>query len=190
MVMTSTRTATRGKWLAAPSAVVVSAMTLAGCGLFGSSSKSASPAATLQKAIKETNEGNFDDAKKDFQKVLDKDPQNKYAHYDLGYIAQTQGSRADAEKEYRLALASDPAFARALYNLAILVTADGDTQGAITLYRKAVTADEKDARSHFNLGLLLRKTGKQAEGNSQIQIAVQLDPSLAASARAQGVPLK
>ena len=129
-----------------------------------------------------------DCSKTDFQKVLDKDPQNKYAHYNLGYIAQKQGNRGDAEKEYRIALASDPAFVPALYNLAIAVTADGDTQAAIGFYREAIKADKNDANSHFNLGLLLRQTGKTAQGNSQVQFAVRLNPSLKASADAQGVP--
>src|SRR5579862_9373963 len=171
-----------------PAAAIAIVLSMADCG--SSSSSSGTPAATLQKALAELNAGNFNDAKKDFQAVLDKDPQNKsglakYAHYNLGYIAQTQGSRADAETEYRLALTEDPKFGSALYNLAIAVTADGDATSAISLYRRAIASNNQDANSHFNLGLLLRQSGNKAAGNAQIQEAVRLNPTLAASARAQ-----
>jgi len=167
---------------------VLLTLTVAACGSSGSSSDNA--ATTLQKGIDETNAGNFDAAKQDFQKVLDQDPQNKYAYYNLGYIAQTEGDRTEAEKQYRLSIASDPAYGPALYNLAIEVSADGDKQGAIDLYRRAIAANALDSDAHFNLGLLLRETGKKVEGNSEVQTAVRLNPNLAASAKAQHIPIK
>jgi Tfp pilus assembly protein PilF len=173
--------------MAVPCAAAL-ALGLGACGSSGSSNENV--ATTLGRAISETQTGNFDAATKDFEKVLKKDPQNKYAHYNLGYIAQTQGNRANAETEYRLALAADPKFQQALYNLAIAVTADGDKQAAIGLYRQAIAVANDDASSHFNLGLLLRQTGKTKEGNSEVQLAVRLNPGLAESAKAQGVPLK
>ena len=172
-------------------AVVCAAALAFGFGACGSSgSSSGNAATTLQKGIDEANAGNFDAAKKDFQKVLDEDPQNKYAYYNLGYIAQTEGDRAEAEKQYRLSIASDPAYGPALYNLGIEVAADGDKQGAIDLYRRAIAANALDAGAHFNLGLLLRETGKKVEGNSEVQTAVRLNPNLAASAKAQHIPIK
>jgi Tfp pilus assembly protein PilF len=175
------------RWAGVSAAVIALAVIASACG--GGGGKSEATNAVLARALAEVNQGNFDSAKKDFQQVLKKDSGNKYAHYNLGYIAQTQGTRADAEKEYRLAIATDPKFVPALYNLAIAVTADGDLQGAIALYRQSIKANDKDANSHFNLGLLLRQTGKPTEGNSQVRRAVQLSPALRQSAEAQHIPL-
>ena len=51
------------------------------------------------------------------------------------------------------------------------------------------TKARKLTLDHINLGLLLRASGQTAAGNTEVQTAVRLDPTLAAKARAQGVPL-
>ena len=144
----------------------------------------------LGKALGEIQAGNLDQAKSDLEQAAALDPQNKYAFYNLGYIAQTQGDKGDAEKQYKLAIAIDPKFDSALYNLAIIRVGDNDITGAIALYRQAVAANPSDANAHFNLGLLLRQTGNTAEGNAQVQTAVQLVAVLKEAASAQGVPTR
>ena len=173
---------------------VALALTLGAC---SSSSKPGASATTnpkttaglLQKALQEQVAGNLTQAEQDFLQVISQDAKNKFAHYDLGLIYQTQGKNADAESEYRLALTIDPKFEPPLYNLAIVRTLAKDDTGAIDLYRRAIASNAKDANAHFNLGLLLRKTGKTSEGNSQVQIAVNLDSSLRPKAISEGVPL-
>ena len=91
------------------------------------------------------------------------DPANKFAHYNLGLIAQTAGDDAKAESDYRLAIAVDPNYAPALYNLAILRDKAGAKDEAIDLYTRATKADPKFATAFLNLGLLLFETGKTAE---------------------------
>ena len=148
-----------------------------------------SAGALLNKALTEMNNGDFAQAKTDLQQVSRLDAQNKYAYYNLGFIAQTRGDKADAETQYKLALAIDAKYDPALYNLAILRADASDANGAIVLYRQAIASNPKDASAHYNLGLLLRQTGHEAEGNSEVQAAVKITPSLKASALSQGVPL-
>ena len=152
----------------------------------GSTGKSAS---LLNKALQEQVAGNTAQAEKDYKAVIAADPQNKYAFYDLGLIYDNQGKNSLAEGQYSLALGIDAKYEPALYNLARLRALDGNTSGAITLYQQAIASNPKDANAHFNLGLLLRHTNKVAEGNAQVQTAVQLNPALASKATAQGVPL-
>jgi Tfp pilus assembly protein PilF len=146
--------------------------------------------AAIDSATAEIRAGKLDNARQDFQTILRSNPTSAAAHYNLGYIAQTQHKPAEAEQEYRAALATDPEFGPALYNLAIAVTADGRNDEAISLYRRAIAANAHDANSHYNLGLLLRVQGKTTEGTSQIRLAVKINPALAPQATAQGVPLK
>ncbi|MDQ1511072.1 MAG: hypothetical protein QOG50_2916 [Actinomycetota bacterium] len=145
--------------------------------------------ALLQRGILEQRAGDLTNAEKDFKAVVSRDPKNKYAHYDLGLIYQTQAKNSDGESEYRLALGIDSKFGPALYNLGILRTLANDVPGAIDLYRRAVAVNAKDANAHYNLGLLLRKQGKTAEGNQEVQTAVNLEPSLRSKALKEGVPL-
>jgi tetratricopeptide (TPR) repeat protein len=149
----------------------------------------ASPSELLSKALREHVAGDSAQAKKDYEAVIEKDPRNKFAFYNLGLIAQRENRASDAENQYRLALTIDSAYEPALYNLAILRANAGDTSGAIDLYRRAIAANAKDASAHFNLGLLLRRTSQIIDGDAEIRAAVKLDPSLGGKAHAQGVSL-
>ncbi len=116
---------------------------------------------------------------KSFNDVLEKEPRNKYAFYNLGLIAQVSGDKPVAETNYRQAVSIDPKFTSALYNLAIVRKAVGDTTSAITFYRQAIAADPNNPAPHFNLGILLRATGDKALGDAEIAKAVELNPALA-----------
>lgn len=122
--------------------------------------------------------GRLDDAEKEYRKALDADANNTSARYNLGLIAQTRGDAAAAELEYRAVLAIDPRFAPALFNLAILRTAAGSFDEAIALYRRTIAVNTNDANAHLNLGFALQQQGKKAEGQAELNRAVQLNPAL------------
>jgi Tfp pilus assembly protein PilF len=167
------------------------------CGSGDSGSKNDSPgsggpkaaAALVAKGLQEHQAGDLAAAKRDYTEAIKDDPKNKYAYYNLGLILQTGGDKTGAENNYRITLNLDPKYAPALYNLAILRTEANSIAEAIDLYRRTIAASPKSGDAHFNLGLLLRKTGQTEEGNAEVQTAVKLEPSLAARATAQGVPL-
>jgi tetratricopeptide (TPR) repeat protein len=179
-------------------AVVAGLLTVILAGCSSGSGKSASPSTTttstssgsvaglLAKALRAHVQGKLDDAVRDYNAVIAADPNNKFAHYNLGLIHQIRKQTSDAEKEYRLALSVDPRYVPALYNLAILRSLDGDTAGAIELDRRAIAGSPRYAAAHFNLGLLLLKAGRNAEGNREIAAAIKLDPTLANRAIQQG----
>jgi tetratricopeptide (TPR) repeat protein len=122
--------------------------------------------------------GRTDEAATDYHKVLDKDPKNKYALYDLGLIDQNAGRTDAAEREYRQALQTDPEFVNALFNLAILRT-KADPNEAVTLYQHAIRLQPSWAGAHLNLGFLLKSLGKDPEAQAEFKLAVQYDSSLA-----------
>jgi tetratricopeptide (TPR) repeat protein len=198
-----------GRRAGAVAAVVALTLVLGACsssskpgatGICSSSAQPGSPGTTTAKYAKDTAKilnqglakqraGNIADAEKDFKEVIKRDPNNKYAYYDLGLICQNQKKSAEAETAYRRAIAIDPKFEVALYNLAILRANANDVNGAIDLYRSAIAANAKDPNAHYNLGLLLRGQKKIQEGNAEVQTAVNLDASLRAKAIKEGVPL-
>jgi tetratricopeptide (TPR) repeat protein len=136
------------------------------------------PDEALAEGLAEQQAGNTEAAVDAYLDVLEIDPTDRFALYNLGLIAQQRGDIGSAETYYRSALDTDPTFVEALFNLAIIREDAGDPQEAIELYRQATQADPANARAHFNLGLLLKATGEGAAGDAELAVALDLDPSL------------
>jgi tetratricopeptide (TPR) repeat protein len=166
----------RARWFALPLVVVL----LAACGASKANAPTVDP---LTAGLKAQTEGRTADAVKDYQAVLQKDPHNKYAYYNLGLIDQLAGRADSAELNYRTTLQSDPNFAPALYNLAILRTGPSPNE-AVDLYRHEITIMPGDAAAHLNLGFLLISLKQPVEGKAELDRAVALDPSMAARVQA------
>jgi tetratricopeptide (TPR) repeat protein len=126
-------------------------------------------------------DGELVKASEAYREVLLIEPANKFALYTIGVIQQAEGRPEDAERSYRLALAADPNFPEALFNLAIVRFDAGDNREAIDLYRQLLGVQPDNASAHLNLGFALREVGQDEEGDAEIERAIELDPTLAAS---------
>jgi tetratricopeptide (TPR) repeat protein len=123
--------------------------------------------------------GNVNQAFSDYKAAAAKDPNNLYAHYDLGYIYQVRGDTADAATEYRRVLLINPRFGDALYNMGVL-EAKTDPASAIAYYTQDLQVDPNNASANFNLGVLLVKQGQTTRGNLYLVTALRLNPALRA----------
>lgn len=151
----------------------------AACGSGSTPATPADPAAdALARGIAAHNANKLDEATKDYFEVLFNDPKNKFAFYNLGQIARIQNRLAIAEGYYRSALEIDPNYGPALFGLGVVRQAFNAIQEAVDLYRKDIAVEPTNAAAHYNLGILLRIQGKNAEGDSEIARAIQLDPKL------------
>lgn len=151
---------------------------------FGCGAESGDP---LTQALDAHAEGDVDSAQRLYRDVLSSDPTNKFAHYNLGLIAQTNGDGASAIASYRQALAADGRFVPALFNLAILLTGSKPTE-AIHLYRKVIDLQPKYAAAHLNLGFALKANGATSEGEKELRKALELDPELESRVGASPAP--
>lgn len=159
---------------------VVGALTLAGaltaCG--GSSGGKAADANTLlQAGIKEQQKGDTNAARQLFEQVLAKQPNNFYAHYNLGVLDQQSKDTASALREYGAALTINPTYVPALFNEATIF-AQSDPALAITTYRKVVILQPHAPTAYLNLGLLEAAHGELAQGVKDLNTALHQDPSL------------
>lgn len=139
----------------------------------------ATAAELLDRAIGAHIEGRLADAAELYREVLLEEPGNKFAHYNLGLLAQNEGRLADAEASYRIALQTDPQYVPALFNLAIIRYDAGDYREAVDLYRLVLSVQPDNAPAHLNLGYALIAFGQEAAGRAEIAEAGALDPSLA-----------
>ena len=143
-------------------------------------SSSAQSANTLVEAgLAAGKAGNTNLAFSDYKAAAAKDPNNLYAHYDLGYIYQERGDTTDAAAQYRQVLLINPKFGDALYNLGVL-EAPTDPASAIEYYEQDLQVDPTNASANFNLGVLLIKQGQTSQGDSYLTTGLRLNPALSA----------
>ncbi|MFF7123851.1 tetratricopeptide repeat protein [Streptomyces sp. NPDC016566] len=116
-------------------------------------------------------------AARTYQRVLQLDPRNKMAWYNLGVIAQRDGRTADARESYDKALKIDPKYASALYNEAILLKSS-DTDRAVELLKRAIAATPRASTAHLQLGWILAQKHRTDEAEDEFRRAVAADPSL------------
>ena len=160
--------------------VAAMALLLSACGSAAAAQSDSQKAGVLlNSALAAHQAGRTAEAATNYKKVISLDPQNKWAHYNLGLIEQANGQNTAAEADYRAVLAVDPNFTSALYNLAILRTSAAP-QEAVDLYRHAISVAPKMGSAHLNLGFLLISLGQPAEGKAELDKAVAADPGLAA----------
>lgn len=116
-------------------------------------------------------------ATRTYRRVLELDPDNKIAWYNLGVIAQQAGRTTDARSAYDEALKIDPKYPSALFNKAVLLKSS-EPDRAMGLLNRAIEADPKAATAHLQLGQLLVKKGRDEEAKEAFHRAVAADPSL------------
>jgi Tfp pilus assembly protein PilF len=129
------------------------------------------PSQTLRAAVAAQRAGELATAERLYGRVLDLQPRNAIAHYDLGTVRLARDDLAGAEASFRAALDGHPSFVRALFNLAVVRTRVGATQEAIDLYRRVITIAPLSAGAHRNLGLLLQAAGLTRQADEQLALA-------------------
>ncbi|MGW7383245.1 tetratricopeptide repeat protein [Streptomyces sp. NPDC054794] len=113
-------------------------------------------------------------AARDYRRVLELDPKNKFAWYGLGLVGQQTGNPADAVAAYEKALETDPSFMSALYSEANLLRSS-DPDRAIKLLKRAAAADPKATSVQLQLGSLLVEQHRTGEAEDAFRHAVAVD---------------
>jgi tetratricopeptide (TPR) repeat protein len=116
-------------------------------------------------------------AARTYARVLKLEPENKFAWYNLGVLAQEAGRTGDARAAYDRALKADPAFPPALFNEALLLEPSDPDQAAALLHR-AVAAAPPAATAHLHLGRIWARRHLDRKAAGEFRLAVAADPSL------------
>ncbi|UXY21642.1 tetratricopeptide repeat protein [Streptomyces cynarae] len=131
----------------------------------------------LQTALKQQQQRDSQGATLTYRRVLDLDPDNKFAWYGLGVVAQTSGNTFGARAAYDKALKIDPSFMSALYSEAMMLKSS-DPDRAEGLLKRAVAAEPKAAMLQMQLGQMLAAKGRDKEAKEAYRRAAAADPSL------------
>lgn len=132
----------------------------------------------------ETNEmqGKWEEAEKDYRKILQQNPKYPGIHFRLARIQLSKPNPGPdfkdvAKQELQQELAVDPSNAGAEYILGELARQAGDFPEAIGRFTKATQLDHGFADAYLGLGASLMAEKKYAEAIAPLEVAVKLQPA-------------
>lgn len=133
---------------------------------------------TLNKGLALHGEGKLVEAEAEYMKVLDLEPTNQFALYNIGVIAQSNNMYDKAIEYYTKALASNANFTSALYNRGLAYRDAGNKPNAIADLEAVIKIEPTNAAAFFNAGNLYNESGDAAKGALYLAKAKSLDPQL------------
>lgn len=176
--------------LAVSAWLVAAALALVGCGgrthvestTNSSTTKSAQPptnsaAALLNTGIAQATAKQYQQAETTFHDVLVLSPNNKFAWYNLGLIAQVENRASEAAADYSKAVSIDPKYTPAMYNKAILLE-HTDVHSALALYQQITAINPKAATAYLRESFVYGRLGDKSKAKQARSQALALDPSL------------
>ncbi len=111
-----------------------------------------------------------------WQDVLDTQPKNFIAHYNLGIQLARENRPQEALQEYQAAIQLNPVYAEPHNNMGNILLEFGKIPEAIASYEEALRLNPNYARAHNNMGTALAEMGKITEAIEQYQQAVRIEP--------------
>ena len=124
----------------------------------------------MRKANAQYNSENYSEAEVNYRKVIEKDPDNTRAIYNLGNALLRQGKPKDAMVEYEKAvqIERNPFFKAAIYhNMGVILQSQKQFAPAIECYKNSLREDPVDDRTRYNLALCQYQLKNQPQQDQQ-----------------------
>ena len=121
-------------------------------------------------------EGKVDEAVRQFQRVLQGDPNNAPALQNLGIVALRRDDVAGAQSYLTRALALNPRLPLALNTLGVVYARRGDDAQAVESWNRAVAIDPRQYDALFNAGLVEGRAGHVNEARAVLSRFVATAP--------------
>jgi tetratricopeptide (TPR) repeat protein len=127
-------------------------------------------------------QGKWDDAEKDYRKILDQNPRYPGVHFRLARLLLSRPNPAPdfqdvAKKELQQELEIDPANAGAEYVLGELARQGQDLPEAVRHFTKATQLEPNFADAYLGLGMSLLTEKNYADAVTPLEAAVKLQPT-------------
>ncbi|MFQ5559935.1 MAG: tetratricopeptide repeat protein, partial [Nitrospinota bacterium] len=121
--------------------------------------------------------GNLANAKKNYLKAIETDPQNDEAQYSLGVLYARSGELSMALTHYKKAVEINPENINYLLGMGVLHGQMANWSEAIDLLKKCATNFPDKPMIHYNLGLALAGGGKPDQAIESYKKALDMDPA-------------
>ncbi len=127
-------------------------------------------------------QGKWDEAEKDYRKILEENPRYPGIHFRLARLLLSKPNppadfQDQARKELQQELEIDPSNAGAEYVLGEIARQGGNLDQAVEHFRKATQLDPNLGEAYLGLGVSLSAEKKFAEAVAPLEMAVKLQPS-------------
>jgi tetratricopeptide (TPR) repeat protein len=136
------------------------------------------PQPHIQLGLALQRQGRFDEAIKQFQRVLGINPKSAKAYNNIGAALVRKADLAKAAAPdnaiaaYRRAIEVDPSYPLSYNNLGLALYTQGDTDEAIAQYVKAIQVDPKYLFAHWNLAFTLEHQLKLDDALAEYRSAI------------------
>jgi protein O-GlcNAc transferase len=144
---------------------------------------------TFQTALFHHRGGQLPQAELLYRQVLDAEPGNIDAAFNLAALLNATGQTDAAIDLYRHILSLRPEETDTLSNLGNALQKRGDLDAAEHCYRQAIAIDPGHAAAHTNLGNLLIQAGRGEEAEAVLRQAIDIDPFETAALNSLGALL-
>ncbi len=143
-------------------------------------------AAVLQTALMHQRAGRLDDARKLYEQVIRRDPQNADALHLLGLVLLDRGEAAKGLQLLRRAISYAPESVELLNNLAVELCRLGRIAEALPVYDKVLARDPRRADVQLNRARALRDMGRETDAMAALDRLIAQDPGNAVAHAARG----
>lgn len=139
----------------------------------------------LERGNEFAEEGDYDGAMAEYEKVLKIDDGNALAHNNLGIVYKRKGLYISAVEEFQAALDGLPNYFKAYNNLANVYFEREYYDDAVKYYNKCLAIKPNFADAHWNLALAYEKKGEKTRAIRHFRKFAELSDSPAYVALAQ-----
>lgn len=139
----------------------------------------------LERGNELAQEGDYDGAMAQYQKVLKIDEKNALAHNNLGIIYKRKGLYITAVEEFKAALEGLPNYFKAYNNLANVYFEREYYDEAVKYYNKCLAIKPNFADAHWNLALAYEKQGEKTRAIRHFKKFIELSDASSYVALAQ-----
>jgi tetratricopeptide (TPR) repeat protein len=135
----------------------------------------------LQRGLGKLKQGNFQGARDNFERALEKSPGSVSALNGLGIAQYRLANFTEAVQAFRQAVDLDPSAAGLYCNLGAALYLLGDFLNAIALFQKAARLAPREVHAYYGLGVSLMQQRQYSKAIAAFRRAVALDNQHAAS---------
>ncbi|MGA1840177.1 MAG: tetratricopeptide repeat protein [bacterium] len=122
--------------------------------------------------------GFYDRARKEFQKILEINPENASALFYLASIEERTGNLEEAERIFKRLLTISPDYLDVHNHLGVIYHKKGDLDMALREFELALEQAEY-SEVYYNLSVVSRLKGQQDKAVKAAHMAIELDPNYA-----------
>jgi tetratricopeptide (TPR) repeat protein len=146
--------------------------------------------AAFKLGVQLTEEGKYDEALAEFNKALEKEPEQSAIYAAIGNVYAKSGKNEEALASYQKAITYSPNDPDLYTTAGITMNALGKTAEAQEAFKKAAALNPTAAgQSYYNLGVIFMNSGKTDEAAEAFKQSIAADPNFAESYYQLGMAL-